>query len=155
MCLPQVLKICYSSMERSILIPWYPSCLETFSNAYMAYSSTTFIYDHFLLFWSPVHAVCPNHEILLFQSWTGTPVDLGSVVIITTFIIVSSRPTCFNRVLYLCFHPRTQLLYLPHLSPFVAALLTMLHLLVSPNFLKRGETIHLDSAPTCCPTPLV
>ena len=34
-----------------------------------------------LLFtWPPVHEVCPNYEVVMFQSQTATPPYLGSVV---------------------------------------------------------------------------
>ena len=47
--------------------------------------------------WPTVRVVCPNHKVVVFQSRRGTALDLGSVAIVTTFILVSSRPTCFNR----------------------------------------------------------
>ena len=31
-----------------------------------------------LLTWPPVREVCPNHEVVIFQPWTGTSPDLGS-----------------------------------------------------------------------------
>ena len=30
-------------------------------------------------FFPPVRAVCPNYEVVVFQPWTGTALDLGSV----------------------------------------------------------------------------
>ena len=36
---------------------------------------------HLLLFaWPPVRVVCLNHDVVMFQPWTGTPPYLGSVV---------------------------------------------------------------------------
>ena len=32
----------------------------------------------------PVRVVCPNHEVVVFQPWTVTAPDLGSVTNITT-----------------------------------------------------------------------
>ena len=26
-------------------------------------------------FWPPAHGVCPNYEVVEFQSWTGTPME--------------------------------------------------------------------------------
>ena len=43
-----------------------------------------------LLLWPPVHVVCLNNELVVFQPQTETYVDLGSVAIITTFILASS-----------------------------------------------------------------
>ena len=56
--------------------------------------------------WPPVRAICPNHEVVVFQTWTGTDPYLGSVAIFTTFID-SSRPTCFNRFWIYWFPSRT------------------------------------------------
>ena len=32
-----------------------------------------------LCFWPSVHAVCPNHEVVVFRPWTVITPDLGSV----------------------------------------------------------------------------
>ena len=43
-----------------------------------------------LLVWPPVGAVCPSHDVVVFQSRIGTATDLGSIaLIITTY---SSHP---------------------------------------------------------------
>ena len=66
----------------------------------------------FLLTWTPVRKVCPNHEVVMFQNKTGKSPDLGSVA---TVNLITSLPltTCFNRVLDLCFPPCTGLLPSP------------------------------------------
>ena len=52
----------------------------------------------------PVREVCPNHEVFMLQPRTGTYADLGSVAIVN-LITSLPRPTCFNRVLYICLPP--------------------------------------------------
>ena len=52
-----------------------------------------------LLVGTLVRAVCLNHEVAMFQPRIGTDPVLGSIAIITTFMLVSSCPTCFNRFL--------------------------------------------------------
>ena len=71
-----------------------------------------------LFFWPLVCAVCPNHEVLMLQPRTGTAPDLVYVSIITTFIIVYYRPTCFKRFLDIFMFYFTILPPL-HQSPFV------------------------------------
>ena len=53
----------------------------------------------------PVCTMWPNHEVVVFQTRTGTTPDPVSVSIITNFILASSRPTCFNRFLDLYMFP--------------------------------------------------
>ena len=65
----------------------------------------------------PVRVVCQNYEVVVFQPWTGTATDLGSVATTTNFILVSSLPTCFNRFLDLSLFTST-ILRPPHQSPF-------------------------------------
>ena len=54
-----------------------------------------------LLFaWPPVHEVCPNYEVAMFQPWTGTSLDLVSIdnyyvaMILSTTALFLSAARC-------------------------------------------------------------
>ena len=102
----------------------------------------------------PVHEVCTNHDVVMFQTWTGTSPDLCSAGIV---ILISSLfcPTWFNRFLYLRFLPRDLLLPLPHLPLFEANALSMLHHITPTNYPGRQASFHLDLSSTCQPQPIV
>ena len=57
-----------------------------------------------LLTWPQVCEVCPNHEVVMFQIFTATSPDLGSVAIVNIFFIFSARPVT-TALWILCFTP--------------------------------------------------
>ena len=98
-----------------------------------------------LLTCTPDLDVCTNHEVVMFQPWTGTFPDLSSITIVNLINILLG-PTCFNRV---------QLLPYPHFTPFDATPLSLLHPILPPNYPDRGASVHVGIDPTHQPPPLV
>ena len=93
----------------------------------------------------PVHEVCPNYDVVMFQPRTETPPHLGSVASVTN-LIQPSCPTCFYHFSGSSF----SLLYpISHLS---AAVHRRSPLSVcctrSPPSLPEQSTTHLDAART-------
>ena len=78
----------------------------------------------FLFAWTPVRAVFPNHDVLVFQPPTGTAPDLGSVALIITTYSSHHPPHLFRPFLDNSFFFRTRLPSLPQLPPVDAALLS-------------------------------
>ena len=96
----------------------------------------------------PVRTVCPNHEVVVFQTWKGTTSDPGSVAIITTFILSSSRPTCFNPVLDISFYPRPNSYRPPIFNPSNPLRSLCCTYFSPPNSPGIRSTVHLEGAPT-------
>ena len=53
---------------------------------------TDYILLMLLFSWPPVHEVCPNYEVVMFQPQTGTPLDLGSVANFYVAMLLSPVP---------------------------------------------------------------
>ena len=77
----------------------------------------------FFFFWPPVLEVCPNYEVVVYQPWTGTPLDLGSVANCYVAIILIPDPPFSAR------HPMSTWGVLPAHTPSISPLLTV----VSPQ----------------------
>ena len=104
---------------------------------------------------SPVCAVCPNHEVVVFQPQTVTAPDLGSVANITTVI---SLPPCMSQLRSgSLFSPPPIPIYYrsPIFQPPTTLISLFTHASTPPISSRFRETIHLDSAPTRRPPPLV
>ena len=78
-----------------------------------------------------------------------------NLLFLYNFITASSRPTCFNCVIY----PPPPPTYLTPIAPPSIILLgcfsLSLHTFIPPNSPGHGATIHLDGAPTLWPPPIV
>ena len=80
--------------------------------------------------------------------------DLGTITIFKPITSLLHR-TCFNRVLDLSLTPLSELLLSPYRTPLNATQVSLLHLLLPSKLPGRGESFHLDVAPTLCSPPLV
>ena len=95
-----------------------------------------------------VRAVCQNHEVVVFQPWTATAPDLGSVANITTFIYLT----------YLLFQTCSGSFSLPpprpisYFSPIFHPSKPLLSLF-SPAFPPHLPRVRSDHPPGCYPRP--
>ena len=86
---------------------------------------------------SPVRVVYPNHELVVFQPYTGTAPDVGSVANYT-FLFYPFRPICLNRFMYLFI----SLLY-PNAPPSVSFdVVSPLYCTLSPPPLPLWSAVH-------------
>ena len=46
----------------------------------------------FLFSWTPFREVCANYEVVMFQTWAGTPLDLGSVTNCCVAVLINPYP---------------------------------------------------------------
>ena len=101
-----------------------------------------------------VRAVCQNHEVVVFQPWTATAPDLGSVANITTFIYLTSLlfQTCSGS--FSLPPPRPISYFSPIFHPS-KPLLSLFSPAFPPISAGYGATIHLDVTPAHRPPPLV
>ena len=100
-----------------------------------------------MYFRTSVCAVCPNHEVVVFQPWTGTAPDLGFIANYT-FLFYPSHPTCINFFLGLFI----SLLY-PTSTPSLAFVIAVpLFFTPSPPPLPAQKYVYLDVVPTRYPS---
>ena len=65
--------------------------------------------------WPPVRAVCPNHEVAVFQHRTVTAPDLGSITNAYTYSIPPAPPVPNVFWIFVYSSPWTYLILPPHL----------------------------------------
>ena len=72
-----------------------------------------------LFLWPPFHEVHTNYEVVMFQPWTGIPLDLGSVANCYISILLIPAPPFSDRHLMSArgVYPLMSLLSLPCQSP--------------------------------------
>ena len=103
----------------------------------------------------PVRAVCPNHEVAVFQPGTVNARVVVSVANITTILALPSH--LFQPCSVSLFPPPHGLI--SYFSPIFHPLTPILSLFAPaspiPFLPGRGATVHLDSTPTCRLPPLV
>ena len=110
-------------------------------------------------YWPPVRAMCLNHEVVVLQPCTVTPLDLGSVAN-AQHLLYTSQPTCSK-----CVQDLRSPSPPPDLSSIAPPSFTRqrrLYISLHPLLLPpppispgRGAILHLDGAPACRPPPLV
>ena len=87
----------------------------------------------------PVRGVCPNHEVVVFQPWTGTAPDLGAVANYT-FYSNPPAPPVSTGLLDIFIYP----LY-PTAPPSVSfVLVSHLSCTLSPPHLPKQISVHLE-----------
>ena len=88
----------------------------------------------------PVREVCPNHRVVLFQPWTGTSLEPGSVII-ANLLLVSPVPPVST--LFWIFFPPPWASLLPshNMSPFDYAPLLSVVPTSSPD-LAQDQIVH-------------
>ena len=105
-----------------------------------------------MCYWSPVHEVCPNHEVVIFQPQTVTlPKPRLSRYL---YKFKSSRPAPHISKHFLVFQVLYSILPPPHPQLFRAAALSLC-CTCSPHLLPEQSDAHLDVAFTCQPPPFV
>ena len=103
--------------------------------------------------WSPVRAVCPNHDVVGLQTHTGNVQHLGSVTCIRPFILALS-PHLFQPFFWIALFP-SSILPTPHQWPF--GVVSTVSFAPAPHLLswrKTPSTWTLSTPSTCQPPPL-
>ena len=125
-----------------------------FFNCYFSVLMYVCVYV-WVCYWPPVHVLCQNHEVVVFQPQTVTAPYLGSVANITT--ILALLPNLFQSCSGYSFSPLPG--HISYCSPIFhpSTPLLSLFLPASPLLILIGSraTVHLDGALTHRPPPLV
>ena len=102
-----------------------------------------------LLIWPSAHDLCPNNEVMMFQPWTGTSTDVGSVAIVNLLLVSPTPPV--STVLWIFFPPPGTQSYRPPICYRSTPLhFCILHPLLPPHL----SGVRSVRPPGRCPHPM-